>query len=68
MKDRTKGAKLLEIVENHTEALQPAGGLSASQRHFIEIAVKYGKELEPDGWLAGGGSTPKHRFKKTQCE
>lgn len=64
MKDGTKGAKLLEVVEDHTEALQLAGGLSASQRRFIEIAVKYGKELEPDGWLVGGGSTLKHRLKK----
>ncbi|WP_158247726.1 MULTISPECIES: hypothetical protein [unclassified Pseudomonas] len=28
--------------------------VSASQRHFLKVAAACGKEMEPDGWLAGG--------------
>ncbi|MCP1473427.1 hypothetical protein ABIA54_002488 [Pseudomonas sp. EB276 TE3739] len=56
MKDKKRRAKLEEIVRYHSEALRLAGGMSANQRRFIEVAARYGKELEPDGWLAGGGS------------
>lgn len=56
MKDKKRRAKLEEIVGYHAEALRLAGGMSANQRRFIEVAAKYGKELEPDGWLAGGAS------------
>lgn len=56
MKDKKRRKKLEEIVGYHAEALRLAGGISANQRRFIEVTAKYGKELEPDGWLAGGGS------------
>ncbi|KIP96470.1 hypothetical protein LIS66_26115 [Pseudomonas sp. HN2] len=60
MKDKKRREKLLEIVGYHNEALRLAGGISAKQRRFIEVAANYGKELEPDGWLAGGGSQVKN--------
>jgi|GEM_PF-1100539 len=60
MKDKKRRAKLEQIVGYHNEALRLAGGISANQRRFIEVAANYGKELEPDGWLAGGGSQVKN--------
>ncbi|MBV4472858.1 hypothetical protein [Pseudomonas botevensis] len=60
MKDKKRRAKLQEIVGYHVEALRLTGHLSANQRRFIEVATKCGKELEPNGWLAGEGSRVKN--------
>jgi hypothetical protein len=61
MKDKKRRAKLEEIVGYHAEALRLAGGISANQRRFIEVAANYGKELEPSGRLAGK-KTEEHYF------
>ena len=53
MKPKKQKAKSLMIAEYHAEALRLAGNVSASQRRFFFFAATYGKELEPDGLLAG---------------
>jgi hypothetical protein len=53
MKHKKQKAKPLLVAEFHAEALRLAGNVSASQRRFLEVAAKSGKELEPSGWLAG---------------
>ncbi|WP_448145601.1 hypothetical protein [Pseudomonas silesiensis] len=53
MKPKKQKEKSLVIAEYHAEALRLAGNVSASQRRFFKVAAKYGKELEPDGLLAG---------------
>jgi len=53
MKPGKRKAKLLLIAGYHAEALRLAGNVSATQRHFFEVAAARGKELEPSGWLAG---------------
>ena len=57
MKPKKRQAKLLLIAELHAEALRLAGNVSASQHRFFKVAAMYGKELEPDGWLAGTSRT-----------
>lgn len=52
-KSKKQKAKPLMIAEYHAEALRLAGSVSASQRRFFKVAATYGKELEPDGLLAG---------------
>ncbi|MBK5302717.1 hypothetical protein AB7M22_005131 [Pseudomonas sp. ADAK2 TE3594] len=53
MKRKKQKAKPLMIAEYHAEALRLAGNVSASQHRFFKVAATYGKELEPDGLLAG---------------
>jgi len=53
MKRKKPKAKPLMIAEYHAEALRLAGNVSASQHRFFKVAAMYGKELEPDGLLAG---------------
>ncbi|CAI8957273.1 transposase [Pseudomonas sp. IT-P253] len=57
MKPKKRQAKLLLIAEYHAEALRLAGRVSASQHRFFKVAAMYGKELEPDGLLAGTSLT-----------
>jgi hypothetical protein len=57
VKPKKRQAKLLLIAELHAEALRLAGSVSASQHRFFKVAAMYGKELEPDGWLAGTSRT-----------
>jgi hypothetical protein len=57
VKPKKRQTKLLLIAELHAEALRLAGSVSASQHRFFKVAAMYGKELEPDGWLAGTSRT-----------
>lgn len=57
MKRNKQKAKPLLIAEYHAEALRLAGNVSASQHRFFKVAAMYGKELEPDGMLAGTSLT-----------
>lgn len=53
MKRKKQTAKPLLIAKYHAEALRLVGSVSASQHRFFKVAAMYGKELEPDGLLAG---------------
>jgi len=53
MKRKKQKAKPLMIAEYHAEALRLAGSVSTSQHRFFKVAAMYGKDLEPDGLLAG---------------
>ncbi|MBF4555788.1 hypothetical protein H7698_06855 [Pseudomonas sp. p50] len=53
MKRKKQKAKPLMIADYHAEALRLAGSVSTSQHRFFKVAAMYGKELEPDGLLAG---------------
>ncbi|WP_423204534.1 hypothetical protein PGC34_27860 [Pseudomonas kribbensis] len=55
---KQKKQKKQPLLASRLRAETPslADTISASQRHFLKVAAAYGKELEPDGWLAGGGT------------
>lgn len=57
MKYTKQKAKPLLVAEYHAEALRLAGSVSASQHRFFKVAAMHGKDLEPDGWLAGTSRT-----------
>lgn len=56
MKQKKQKKQPLLASRLREEAPSLADTISASQRHFLKVAATYGKELEPDGWLAGGGT------------
>jgi len=56
MKQKKRKKQPLLASRLRVEAPSLADTISASQRHFFKVAATYGKELEPDGWLAGGGT------------
>lgn len=56
MKQKKQKAQPARVSKPGTGALGLPDRVSASQRHFLKVAATYGKEMEPDGWLAGGGT------------
>ncbi|MBA5981059.1 MULTISPECIES: hypothetical protein [Pseudomonas] len=56
MKQKKQKKQPLLASRLRAETPSLADTVSASQRHFLKVAAAYGKELEPDGWLAGGGT------------
>jgi hypothetical protein len=56
MKKTKQKAQSASASKPGTEALGLPDRVSASQRHFLKVAATYGKEMESDGWLAGGGT------------
>lgn len=56
MKQKKQKTQPARVSKPGTEALGLPDRVSASQRHFLKVAATYGKEMEPDGWLAGGGT------------
>jgi len=56
MKQKKQKTQPARASKPSTEALGLPDRVSASQRHFLKVAATYGKEMEPDGWLAGGGT------------